>query len=83
MGTGVALKVIGTRFGGLKELVPSRLHIGNCLRKDLFKLTFLLRSSPRSISMSQLHALLHLHPSPIYLVFFKGSYWITPWEIKS
>ena len=36
MGTGVALKVIGTRFGVFrKKLVPSRLHIEICLRKDL------------------------------------------------
>ena len=31
-------------------------------------------SSPRPISSSQLHALLHFHPCPIYLVVFKGSY---------
>ena len=32
------------------------------------------RSNPRPISDSQLHALLHFHPCPIYLVVFKGSY---------
>ena len=31
-------------------------------------------SSPRPISTSQLHALLHFHPKPINLVVFKGSY---------
>ena len=31
-------------------------------------------SSPRPISSSQLHTLLHFHPCPIYLVVFKGSY---------
>ena len=31
-------------------------------------------SSPRPISNSQLHALLHFHLCPIYLVVFKGSY---------
>ena len=31
-------------------------------------------SSPRSISNSQLHVLLHFHLCPIYLVVFKGSY---------
>ena len=31
-------------------------------------------SSPRPISSSQLHALRHFHPCPIYLVVFKGSY---------
>ena len=32
--------------------------------------------SPRPISTSQLHALLHLHTWPINLVIYKGSYWI-------
>ncbi len=32
------------------------------------------RSSPRPISSSQLHASLHFHLCPIYLVVFKGSY---------
>ena len=31
-------------------------------------------SSPRPISIGQLHALLHFHLRPIYLVVFKGSY---------
>ena len=31
-------------------------------------------SSPRPISSSQLHALRHFHPCPIYLVVFKGVY---------
>lgn len=30
--------------------------------------------SPRPISIRQLHALLHFHPEPIYLVVYKGSY---------
>ena len=38
----------------------------------------LLWSSPRPISDSQLHVLPHFHLCPIYLVVFKGSYWITP-----
>ena len=32
--------------------------------------------SPRPISTSQLHASLHFHPRPIYLVVFKGSYFL-------
>ena len=32
--------------------------------------------SPRPISDSQLHALLHFHLCPIYLVVFKGSYYL-------
>ena len=35
-----------------------------------------LRISPRPISIRQLNALLHLHPGPIYLVVFKGSYFL-------
>ena len=38
----------------------------------------LLWSNPRPISDSQLHTLRHFHLCPIYLVVFKGSYWITP-----
>ena len=33
-------------------------------------------SSPRPISISQLHALPHFHLWPIYLVVFKGSYYL-------
>jgi len=43
----------------------------------------LLRSSPRPISIGQLHALLHLHLRPINLVVFKGSYYLTIWDILS
>ena len=48
---------------------------------SLFFLTS--RLSPRPISTSQLNTLLHLHLWPIYLVVFKGSYWIIPWDISS
>ena len=41
----------------------------NRLAKD-----FSFWSSPRPISNSQLHTLLHFHLCPIYLVLFKGSY---------
>ena len=37
-------------------------------------LACLLRLCPRPISNSQLHALLHFHLCPIYLVVFKGVY---------
>ena len=33
-------------------------------------------SSPRPISNSQLHTLLHFHPCPINLVVFKGTYFL-------
>ena len=42
-------------------------------KSDLFS-PLLTRLSPRPISNSQLHALLHFHLCPIYLVVFKGSY---------
>ena len=35
-------------------------------------------SCPRPISSGQLHTLLHFHLRPIYLVVFKGSYWLLP-----
>ena len=49
-----------------------------CFLHNLFQYQFVslncLRSSPRPISIGQLNALLRLHPRPIYLVVFKGSY---------
>ena len=39
---------------------------------------FSFKLSPRFISIGPLHALRHFHSQPIYLVFFKESYWITP-----
>ena len=44
---------------------------------------FFLRSSPRPISIGQLHALLRFHLRPINLVVFKGSYYLTIWDILS
>ena len=49
-------------------------HILNFLHPLPFTLTFWI--SPRPISNSQLHALLHFHLCPIYLVVFKGSYFL-------
>ena len=40
----------------------------------LFFYSYHLWLCPRPISNSQLHALLHFHLCPIYLVVFKGSY---------
>ena len=65
--------------------VPSKLHIlfPNALQfheplhasAPPFRFASALPwSSPRPISNSQLHALLHFHLCPIYLVVFKGSY---------
>ena len=55
-----------------------------CTFKTTYKSTFLSSCfflstipwlCPRPISNSQLHALLHFHLCPIYLVVFKGSYY--------
>ncbi len=42
-----------------------------------------LWSSPRPISIGQLHALLHFHLRPINLVVYKGSYYLMIWDILS
>ena len=42
----------------------------------LMQTLFAVWSSPRSISNSQLHVLPHFHLCPIYLVVFKGSYFL-------
>ena len=64
--------------------IPSKPHTLNTYTSyhtffpntTIFCKTFVLhfRSSPRPISNSQLHALLHFHLCPIYLVVFKGVY---------
>ena len=43
----------------------------------------LLWLKPRPISNSQLHTLPYFHLCPIYLVVFKGSYYLMVWEILS
>ena len=49
----------------------------------LFSLPAFSWSSPRPISTSQLHTLLYFHLWPIYLVVFKGSYFLSEWDISS
>ena len=66
--------------------IPSKPHTLNTYTSyhtffpntTIFCKTFVLhfRSSPRPISNSQLHALRHFHPCPIYLVVFKGVYFL-------
>ena len=61
----------------LSQHIPSKPHI--LLYLILFSpLTSLSppRSNPRPISNSQLHTLLYFHLCPIYLVVFKGSYYL-------
>ena len=58
------------------------LHLQNCIHvtslwnicQESFSKPCDCWSSPHPISNSQLHALLHFHPCPIYLVVFKGVY---------
>ena len=58
--------------------IPSKQHTRIFLHLLHFSLLWL---KPRPISNSQLHALPHFHLCPIYLVVFKGSYYLSVWEI--
>ena len=53
--------------------IPSKQHTRTILHLLHFSLLWL---KPRPISNSQLHALPHFHLCPIYLVVFKGSYFL-------
>ena len=61
----------------LARHIPSKPHIVHIFSSVLIssfpKPTWL---SPRPISDSQLHTLPHFHLCPIYLVVFKGSYYL-------
>ena len=67
--------------------IPSKLHTeflllsifhpsGNNFLLPIQFLTISFWLSPRPISNSQLHVLLRFHLCPIYLVVFKGSYYL-------
>ena len=58
--------------------IPSKPHIELLIFRILTTFVFPKPywSSPRPISNSQLHALRHFHLCPIYLVVFKGSYYL-------
>ena len=60
-------------------IVPSKLHTEPFIKH----LPYLLWLKPRPISNSQLHTLPYFHLCPIYLVVFKGSYYLMVWEILS
>ena len=60
--------------------IPSKQHTRTILHLLHSSLLWL---KPRPISNSQIHALPHFHLCPIYLVVFKGSYYLTVWEILS
>ena len=86
-------KVTITSHVSLKGFVPSKLHTCYILMESFFNLANIwklhltssmerpsclaLRSSPHPISNSQLHASLHFHLCPIYLVVFKGVYFLS------
>ena len=65
--------------------IPSKLHtefllllsfILQEITSSYLSLTITFWLSPRPISNSQLHVLLRFHLCPIYLVVFKGSYYL-------
>ena len=65
------------------KIVPSKLHTElnssetcEVAKQLLMQALLAVWSSPRSISNSQLHVLPHFHLCPIYLVVFKGSYFL-------
>ena len=60
--------------------IPSKQHTRIFLHLLHFSLLWL---KPRPISTSQLHTLPYFHLCPIYLVVFKGSYYLMVWEILS
>ena len=68
-----------------KRYIPSKLHtefllllsfILQEITSSYLSLTITFWLSPRPISNSQLHVLLRFHLCPIYLVVFKGSYYL-------
>ena len=82
------LTYLFSTFNQLRRFVSSHfasLVLSSCidmsttklkLRFRSFSLSSLMKISLRPISTCQLHALLHFHLKPIYLVVFKGSYWL-------
>ena len=59
--------------------IPSKPHTEHYTLHLFFVTLPFFWISLRPISSNQLHALLHFHPCPIYLVFFKGSWDISSW----
>ena len=60
----------------LRIYIPSKPHIESTLYLFILLLYPTSWLSPRPISNSQLRTLLHFHLCPIYLVVFKGSYYL-------
>ena len=57
------------------NIITYLIHFCKCTFKTSYRFR-VFWSSPRSISNSQLHVLPHFHLCPIYLVVFKGSYFL-------
>ena len=81
-----AIWVVYHSYASHTHVIPLRYHMSLSSKLKInfhfelmsICLSSFLWSSPRPISDSQLHVLPHFHLCPIYLVVFKGSYWITP-----
>ena len=57
--------------------LPINMYLQNHIQRTLSSILLSpVWLCPRPISNSQLHALLHFHLCPIYLVVFKGSYYL-------
>ena len=72
----------------ISRYVPSKPHTHYIISLWTLQVLFSisnnsLRSSFRPISNSQLHASLHFHPCPIYLIVFKGSLTLSSMDISS
>ena len=82
--TGLTVEMIAIQRGLIKEegIIPSKLN-NTTTDFTLFLFFLNLRSSPRTISIGQLHTLLHFHLRPINHVVFMDPYQITLWEILS
>ena len=77
--------VTGRRSNQLSHEAIRITSTEGCTFKTSYRLISkpFLWSSLRPISNSQLHALLHFHLCPIYLVVFKGSYLLLGGDISS
>ena len=67
-------RIISRHIPSKSHTVEKDTHFPTLLLSILTFQTFWI--SPRPISDSQLHTLLHFHLCPIYLVVFKGSYYL-------
>ena len=79
-----AIWVVYHSYASHTHVIPLRYHMSLSSKLKInfhfelmsICLSSFLWSSPRPISDSQLHVLPHFHLCPIYLVVFKGSYYL-------